>query len=65
MESNTRTDDTEYISALASIITAFECSWCESCSRGLDAHTIVNVNGMPFVYCEYEPYEYEPYEKEE
>ena len=59
MELKIRTDDTEYISALAGIITAFECSWCESCGRGLDAHTIVNVNGMPFAYCEYEPYEKE------
>ena len=54
-----RTNDKEYISALRSIITAFEYSWCESCSRGLDAHTIINVNGMPFAYCDYEPYEYE------
>tara|TARA_R100000005_G_C4837364_1_gene110637 strand:+ start:187 stop:372 length:186 start_codon:yes stop_codon:yes gene_type:complete len=56
---NERSEDKEYISALHSIITAFECSWCESCSRGLDAHTIVNVNGMPFAYCEHEPYEYD------
>lgn len=53
-----RNDDNEYISALRSILFAFECSWCESCSRGIDSHTIVNVNGMPFAYCEYEPYEY-------
>lgn len=52
-----RTDDSEYITAFAGILTAFECSWCESCSRGLDAHTIVNVGGMPFAYCEYEPWE--------
>ena len=54
-----RTDDKEYISALYGIIRAFECSWCESCSRGLDAHTIVNFGGMPFAYCEYEPWEEE------
>jgi len=51
-----RTNDGAYITALAGIISAFECSWCESCSRGLDAHTIVNFNGMPLARCDYEPF---------
>jgi len=45
-------DDTEYLEAMQGIITNFEDSFCPSCSWGLDKHTIVNFNGMPFAYCE-------------
>ena len=45
-------DDTEYLEAMQGLITNFEDSFCPSCSWGLDKHTIVNFNGMPFAYCE-------------
>ena len=45
-------DDTEYLEAMQGLITDFEDSFCPSCSWGLDKHTIVNFNGMPFAYCE-------------
>lgn len=45
-------DDTEYLEAMQGIITNFEDSFCPSCSWGLDKHTIINFNGMPFAHCE-------------